>query len=819
MTTMSRKKRIVLCSAASVNMLILALPFSPVLSYQQLSARRTSAQRLTSSIAKSAAASISAGIEPLDLTGRETGSRLNFLAQSDLCFEPNQGQARDEAHFVCPAASGKLLLSPTEAIFANNSAGITGSTNGRGRSEVRMRLVNGDLNSEMCGVGQLVTRANYLIGNDPSRWRTGIPTFSCVESKNVYPGIDVDYYGNHGELEYDFIVAPGADPGRIQLRFEGVERQAIDPEGNLVLTTGAGDLVHRRPLSYQASDGVRREIRSAYRLADDGVVSLELGDYDRNKELTIDPILAYSMYFGGSLAETGNAVVVDSSGMAYIAGDSRSSDFTHGSADNSDVFVGKLIPGGGVLTYIFFGGTSDDFGTGVAFDADGNLYLAGSTQSDDFPMLNSVNQSLLGTSDAFVTKFSPGGDQFLLSTLIGGGGEETHVSMALDSARNIYVTGKTTSTDFVTTGAIQPAFGGGDSDAFAAKISADGLTTFYATYVGGSGDEDTAGGTGIAVDADGNAFITGDTKSADFPTKNALQGTKGAGASVSDAFLTKINPAGSDVVYSTFMGGAGEDAAFGVAVDSLGEAFVAGRTSSLSFPGSSSSRSPASTSDGFVARLNATGMSYLYLTFVGGSANDEINGVAVDSLFVASIAGTAGPGLPTIRSIQSYFAGGETDLFVATLSPTGTITFATYLGGTGNDKAGGVAVDEQSAIYAVGTSDSADYPASIPVFRENAGGKDLIISKIDPVHNHQGPHILKVTIDGNQLNVFGQNFDSGAVIRVNDVPKGTKSGSDATQILISKKGAKKIKPGRTAQVQVENSSGKRSNLFFVTRPM
>jgi len=182
------------------------------------------------------------------------------------------------------------------------------------------------------------------------------------------------------------------------------------------------------------------------------------------------------------------------------------------------------------------------------------------------------------------------------------------------------------------------------------------------------------------------------------------------------------------------------------------------------------------------------------------------------------VAGTAGPGLPTTKSIQSYFAGGNTDAFVAVLSPSGTITFSTYLGGSADDAANGVALDSQSAVYIVGTTNSTDYPANLPLRRDNAGERDMFITKIDPATNPQGPLILKVTINGNQLNVFGQNFDDGAAIRVNDVPKATRAGSDATQILISKKGAKKIKPGRTAQIQVENASGKRSNLVFVSRP-
>jgi len=749
----------------------------------------------------------------------------NTFSRLPLCFQSNEGQAEPDVRFISAGNGHTLLLKPNEAVIALRppmqvNPDAVPEQASQDTSVVRMRLIGADKSAEMRGLDSLPARVNYFIGNDPAKWHTGIATFARVICENVYPGIALAYYGSRQQLEYDFVVAPGADAGRIRIAFDGGRGAEISDEGDLVLHTPVGDIRHNKPVAYQETETGRRKVPAAFVLSDSGEASFELGDYDNTRELVIDPVLVYSTYLGGSNADFGRAIVVDSAGNAYIAGDSQSANFlTKASPANSDVFVGKMHHSGFFFSYSFFGGSKNDFATGLAVDADGNTYICGTTQSDDYPRLDSINAVLSGPSDAFVSKSNAEGDKFLYSTLVGGSGDEAGVSVAIDGSGNAYITGRTSSMDFPAVGAIQPTYGGGVSDAFVAKVASDGAALEYSTYLGGSGTENLLPRSAIAVDAVGNAYVTGDTLSGDFPTMNPLQPTKSGAAFSHDAFVSKINAAGSGFDYSTYLGGSEDDFGLGVAVDSGGNAYVTGRTRSTSFPSSSARRPSTGTTDAFVAKLNSAGSAYGYLTFVGGNNGDESgNSIAVDSAGIAVITGEAGEGFPTMRSVQSYFTGGDSDVFVARLGSNGVVNFATYMGGSGSDIGRGIAVDPAGSIYITGTSGSADYLTEFALRDRNQGGTDMFMSKIDPNADPNGPVILKVLLDGKQLTVFGQNFDDDAVVRVNDVPKGTKSGEDPSQILISKKGGKKIKPGRTVQIQVENSDGKRSNFFFFTRP-
>jgi hypothetical protein len=508
-----------------------------------------------------------------------------------------------------------------------------------------------------------------------------------------------------------------------------------------------------------------------------------------------------------------------------VAGDSNSSDFLfRSSLTNSDVFVGKLNPSGNFLSYFFFGGTKNDTATGLTVDSMGNVYLCGSTESPDFPRLGPLGVALKGTSDAFAIKLVPEPDQsaliFEYSSLIGGSGDENSVGIAVDNAGSAYVTGRTTSTDFPTVGPIQATFGGGTSDAFVSKLAADGASLVYSTYLGGSADEDAAGKTGISVDSSGNAYVVGDTLSTNFPTKAPLQAAKSGPASTSDGFVAKINPSGSDFVYSTYLGGTNDDSALAVASDQTGNAYVAGRTKSASFTGSSATRTANGTADAFVAKLNASGSAISYLTFVGGTGDDSANAIALDSSGNATIAGSAGDGLTTVKSIQAAFKGGADDALIATLNSSGSVTFSTYLGGGGDDVALGVGLDSNGLIYVTGFTDSLDFLTFLPLKAANAGARDVFVAKIDPTATPNHPVLIQALLSGKKLFLLGQNFDTGAVLRINDEPVVTRNDdSNPSQLLISKKGGKQIKPGKTVQLQIENSNGSRSNLLFFTKPL
>jgi len=753
-----------------------------------------------------------------------------------LGFEANRGQAEADVKFVGRGPGFGLLLKPGEAEFAlkKREPAFVGSATadakplikGASKSDrLAMKLEGANSTPFLCGLEPQEARANYFIGNDPAKWVRDVDTYSRVRYSSVYRGVDLTFHGNGRQLEYDFTVAPGGDPREIRLRFDGADGVRLGWGGQLILSTAAGEIRNNRPVAYQEGAGSRTEVVAEFKRLADGAIGFDVGDYDHARSLVIDPVLVYSTYVGGSASDFGRGIVADSAGNAYIIGDSVSSDFLHqASATNSDVFVGKLNANGLFLTYTFFGGSKNDIATGLAVDGSGSVYLCGTTESTDFPQAHSIGLALRGASDAFVVKLTPQADKpdhllFEYSSLIGGSGEETGVSIAIDSAGSAYITGRTSSTDFPTVSAIQASYGGGTSDAFVSKLAANGASLVYSSFLGGSGTENSAGRTGISVDASGNAYVVGDTQSTNFPTKSPLQPAKSGSASTSDGFAAKINPNGSDFVYSTYLGGSNDDSALAVAADQNGNAYVTGRTKSASFPGSSTTRTATGTTDAFVAKLNASGSAISYLTFIGGTGDDSANAIVVDSSGNAAIAGSAGDALPTVKSIQSFFKGGADDALVATLGTTGAVTFSTYLGGSGDDVALGVSLDGAGAIYVIGFTDSTDFLTFAPLRAANAGARDIFITKIDPKATPNHPVLVQAFISGKNLILFGQNFDAGAVLRINDEPAKTRNGDpDPTQVLIAKKAAKAIAPGETAQLQIENPDGKRSNFLFLAKP-
>jgi beta-propeller repeat-containing protein len=748
-----------------------------------------------------------------------------------VSFEANRGQADADVKFVGRGEGFGVLLKPDEAVLAlhNRKTGPAGESLSAHR--VAMRLEGANSAPFLSGVQEQVAQANYFIGNDPSKWIRGVETYSGVSYSSVYRGVDLMFHSNARQLEYDFTVAPGEDASNIRLRFDGVDDIELTHEGSLILRTPVGELRHEQPVAYQEKDGSRLPVTAGFKQLTDGTIGFQVGEYDQTRPLVIDPVLVYSTYFGGSASDFGRSITVDASGNSYVVGDSFSSDLLFplpfpASTTNSDLFVGKLRADGLVLSISHFGGliptaTHNDSATGLAVDASGNVYLCGTTESPDFPHFNSVGSALLGTSDAFVIKMSPDFKQFFYSSLIGGSGQESGVSIAVDAAGSAYITGRTSSQDFPLVGAIQAGYGGGSSDAFVSKLALDGSTLVYSTYLGGNGAEDLMNRSGISVDTAGDAYVTGDTQSANFPLKNPLQPVKNGTTSTSDGFVSVINPSGSDFVYSTYLGGTNDDFGLAIATDTSKNAYVAGSTKSTSFPGSTATRTSTTTSDAFVAKLNPSGSAISYLTFVGGAGGDDVaNAIAVDSSGNAVIAGSAGPGVPTVSSIQSFFKGGANDALIAKLGTTGAVTFSTYLGGSGDEVALGVALGIDGAIYVTGVTDSQDFLIRVPLVDHNAGARDIFIAKIDPNATPNKPVLIQAVISGKNLIVYGQGFQAGAVLRVNDEPTKTRNDDpDPAQVLFAKKAAKRIAPGDAVQLQVENPDGKRSNLLFFRKPL
>ncbi len=396
-------------------------------------------------------------------------------------------------------------------------------------------------------------------------------------------------YGQGQQLEYDFVVKPGADPSVIKLGFTGAQKMELDEQGQLRLHIGGGDLVQPAPTIYQETNGARQIVSGDFQL-NGTEVSFRLGSYDRSKPVVIDPVLVYSTYLGGSDVEVALGIAVDSSGNAYITGSATSSDFptTPGAfqttnARNGDAFITKLNASGTALVYsTFVGGSDNDLGNGITVDSSGNAYITGSTSSTDFPTTSGAFQRVVsnrGAPTAFVTKLNASGSSLLYSTLLGGSQSESGNEITVDNNGNAYLVGYTGSSDFPTTqGAFQTTFFRGFKDrfaftAFVTKLNASGSALIYSTFLGGSNYDF---GFGIAIDSSGNAFVTGATYSNNFPTTSGAFQTSLVGSI--NAFVTKLNAAGNALLYSTYLGGSGEDGGNAIVVDSSGNAYIAGQT-------------------------------------------------------------------------------------------------------------------------------------------------------------------------------------------------------------------------------------------------
>ncbi len=554
-----------------------------------------------------------------------------------LSFEANQGQTDSRVDFLSRGSGYTLFLTPAEAVLALRK----GSAEAKKApavppAVVRMKLVGANPSPQASGLEELPGKSNYFLGNDPSKWRTNVPRYAKVSYKDVYPGVDLVYYGNQRQLEYDLVVSPGTDPDAIALSFEGVERLRIDARGDLVLNTSGGEIRQHKPLVYQELDGIRREIAGSYVLSGGRQVGFQVAAYDAGQPLVIDPVLVYSTYLGSASFDSGKDIAVNSSGNAYVTGQTGSTNFPTASpvqASNGgsfDAFVTKFnLAGNGVVYSTYLGGSSAERGSDIAVDASGNAYVTGRTRSTNFPTVNPIQATFGGgtSDDTFVTKLNASGSALVYSTYLGGSGDDDVQVIAVDGSGNAYVTGNTTSTNFPTASPFQASHGGGGNDAFVAKLNAVGSALVYSTYLGGSGPDN---GRAVATDSSGNAYVTGDTSSTDFPTASPFQSTFAGGTR--DVFVTKFNAAGSALGYSTYLGGSGPDNGNGIAVDSSGNAYVVGSTDSTNFPTANALQGfLAEVDDAFVAKLNPAGSALVYSTYLGGGSTDAGNDIAVDS--------------------------------------------------------------------------------------------------------------------------------------------------------------------------------------------
>ena len=694
-----------------------------------------------------------------------------------LSFEANQGQTDAQVRFLSRGQGYSLFLTDREAVLAlrkpgNREGASRGYSMPGGRPRVnpdstktdvvRMQLAGVDPGLRVTGSEKLPGTANYLIGNDPAQWHNNVPTFSKVKYTAVYPGVDLIYYGNQQRLEYDFIVAPNADTKLIRLRFKGANKLKLDRRGDLEIIAKSGEIAFHKPVIYQKIAGRREPVEGRFTLQADDTVGFTVGDYNPALQLIIDPVLVYSTYLGGSTEDSASAVAIDSGGDAYVAGVSYSSNFpvTTGAFQTGNdkastvmtAFVAKLNPTGTGLIYAtYLGGSTNDDADAIAVDANGNAYVAGETQSADFPVTSgsfqhtNPNGGLFYT--AFVTKLNPAGTALLYSTFLGGSDSEFDsptgeqaLGIALDAQGDAYVAGLTASSDFpTTTGAFQTSITNFDGAGFVAALNPTGTGLIYATYLGSGGSGSVANS--IAVDGSGNAYVGGTTScgpsqaSCDsFPvTTGAFQTTYNGNDA---AFVAKLNPTGTGLLYATYLGGStltqsdgSPDAVNAIALDTSGDAFVAGRTSSTNFPVTTGAFQTTNQnghadeqSSGFVAKLNPAGGSLLYSTYLGGNYPTVVYAIQVDSSGNAYVAGnTIATNFPvTSDALQSTNPTTSTSGsgFLTELNPQGSaLVHSTYFGGNNGASIDGLSLDSSLNVYLTGSTLSTNFPVTPGAFQ------------------------------------------------------------------------------------------------------
>ncbi len=666
----------------------------------------------------------------------------SVLDKLPLSFEINQGQFDKRVKFLARGQRQRVFVTSEGIVLGLQNGGRSGAS-----AVVRLEFRGGNKGAALQGIDRLETITNYFYGNDYTKYITTVPNFARVLQREVYPGIDVIYYGNQKQLEYDFVVAPGADAKWIKLQVSGYESVRLSESGDLLLTTHGGELALKRPRAYQEHDGQRVEVPARYVLKRNQI-QFQVATYDSRRPLTIDPMVSYSTLFGGSANETGHGIAVDASGAVYITGETASTDLPVLSAfqskllDALDAYVTKLNAGGTGLVYsTYLGGRSGiSSGSGIAVDTAGNAYITGSTNTSQFPVTQGAYQTAMLAGNAntgFVSKLGPQGNTLIYSTFVAGiysGGGQ----IAVDANGNAVLAG-TGAPGFLTTpGAFQAACSGDGIDAIVLKLNSTGTAAIYATFLGGNQEDISSG---VAFDSAGNAYVAGYTRSTNFPVANALQSTL---RGPQDGFVAKFSPTGA-FVYSTYLGGSNADFIEGVAVDSQGNAYVSGGTKSLDFPVVRSQPAIISDFAVFIAKINATGNALVYsgTLSANGVAMLGGGGVAVDGAGNAYVGGNAQlTQFPQVDPIVNNLPNFTQALpFVAKVQELSmaTLTYSTVFGIPGQPagQAFGIAIDANANAYVVGYISNGPFPTTSGAYQHVLKGsaglqQDAFVFKLSP---------------------------------------------------------------------------------------
>ena len=645
------------------------------------------------------------GLLALSPLGSSTPTAQLFAQRHALLFERNDGQFADGVRFAARGDGYRFAFLRDRLVLALASTDE--------RASITMRF-GGAAEAGPRGEQPLATTLNYFVGRDPEKWRADVPAFGRVRYPGGGAGIDYVFYGNDQRLEYDVVVAPGADPRRARVAIEGADALRVNDDGALILDVGGRELRYTKPVAYQLADGGRQPVDAAYRV-DGADVTFDVGAYDRARELVIDPVLVFSTYLGGALNDIVYDVAVDAAGSTFVTGTTESSDFlvTSGAlqpshATTGDAFVAKYLRDGSIVYSTFFGGNDYDVGLAIDVDPTGAAYVVGQALSTDLPTsANAFQPDKRDQTDAFVLKVSAAGNRIVYATYLGGADNDTYsADIAVDTAGVATVVGSTNSFDFPTTpGALMRTKTGGGIIGYAAKLNATGTALVYSTLLTGTTQQRA---TAVTLDSAGRAVIVGDV----FGPMSTTT-TIGPGGDA-DAYVLKLNASGSALVYSTRFGGAGPEAAYAVALDTVDDSpHVAGVTYSPDFPttGGVVQTTRKGTSDAFVVRFNPQGTSRSFSTLLGGSGTDEARGVAVSRYYVTVFGWTNSTDFPVQRELQARLAGGE-DAFVARLTYGIEMPFSTYLGGSKSEVVYSGAVDGTGAATFGGSTQSSDFPTS-----------------------------------------------------------------------------------------------------------
>src|SRR5829696_3213458 len=674
------------------------------------------------------------GAAPQHMSEREA---LDAYGKLPLSFVPNEGQTDKAVRYYAQGAGYGFFFTEGGAMlsFAEGK--------GRGGHALALNFLGANPDAILEARERLAGDVNYLVGDEQAQWQQGLTTHAELLNGGLWPGIDMAVRGEGGKLKYEFHLKPGSSVEDVRLGYRGAEGLKVGAGGELLVRTSLGVLKDAAPVSYQRIGGERVPVESRYRLTGDGGYGFAVRAYDPRYPLVIDPGLDYSTFLGKGHIDAGLGIAVRD-GNAYVTGFTSTVNYptTPGAYDrtynsSTDAFVTKLNASGSALVYsTFLGGTNHDEGLGIAVDGTDRVYVTGVTRSVDYPTTSSaLDTTKNGFSDAFVTKLNASGSALAYSTFLGGTSDDAGRGIAVREGR-AYVTGDTFSADYPTTPGAFDTTHNGNSDAFVTKLNASGSGLVYSTFLGGTSYEI---GAGIAVQ-DGMAYVTGQTESADFPTTPGAFDTTHNG--FSDAFVTKLNASGSELTYSTFLGGTSGDVGLGTSGEvglgiavREGRAYVTGQTTSADYPttpGAFDTSFNGST-DAFVTKLNASGSGLVYSTCLGGTSDVAGRGIAVREGRAYVTGDTFSADYPTTPgAFDTTFNGGNQDAFVTVLNTSGSaLAYSTFLGGASGDFVGDIALDGSGRAYVTGQTTSADYPTTRAAFDPTFNGNsDAFVTKL-----------------------------------------------------------------------------------------